>query len=325
MAHTPIRWGILGAAKIAREWLCPAINASAHGQIAAVASRSLAKAQAMAAPYVGAKAYDSYDALLADPDIDAIYIPLPNTEHVEWTLKCLNAGKHVLCEKPIAMKAAEIDALIALRNKTGLLAAEAFMVTHHPQWHRVRALIGAGKIGRLRHVQGAFSFFNDDMGNIRNQKAYGGGALPDIGVYPAVTTRFVTGEEPVAMRAQIEWENGVDITARAQADFPGFTMDFYVSIRMALRQQMVFHGEKAVLTLNAPFNAGSYGQAEIDIRHPDGSHEIEVFQTADQYRNQFDAFHDTLLNGTRFSCPLEFSKGNQRMIDMVYAAAEPQK
>jgi len=321
MTDSRVNWGILGAAKIAREWLCPAIHLSAKGRIGAVASRSMAKAQELAAPYGDVSCYGSYEALLADPRIDAIYIPLPNSDHVEWTLKCLKAGKHVLCEKPIAMKAAEIDQLIAVRDQTGLLAAEAFMVTHHPQWQRVRELVQSGKLGNLRHVDGAFTFFNDDMGNIRNQPAYGGGALPDIGVYPAVTTRFVTGEEPVAMRAQIEWENGVDTTARAQANFPGFTMDFYVSIRMALRQQMVFHGEKAVLTLNAPFNAGSYGQAEIDIRYPDGRHEIEVFQTADQYLNQFNAFHDTLLNGTGFPCPLEFSKGNQRMIDMVYDAA----
>lgn len=321
MAYPIIRWGILGAAKIAREWLCPALNASTHGRIAAVASRNFAKAEALAAPYFGAKAHGSYEALLADPEIDAIYIPLPNTDHVKWTLKCLEAGKHVLCEKPIAMQADQIDQLIKARDKSGLLAAEAFMVTHHPQWHRVREMIAAGKIGRLRHVEGAFTFFNDDMGNIRNQAAFGGGALPDIGVYPSVTTRFVTGEEPSTINAQIEWENDVDTTARVQATFPSFTMDFYVSIRMALRQQMVFHGEKAMLTINAPFNAGSYGQAEIDIRHPDGSHEIEVFQTADQYRNQFDAFHDTILIGTSFPCPLEFSRGNQRMIDMVYAAA----
>lgn len=318
MVNTYINWGILGAAKIAKEWLCPALHISAKGRIGAIASRSLANAQALAAPYGNVTCYDSYEALLADPTIDAIYIPLPNTDHVEWTLKCLEAGKHVLCEKPIAMKAAEIDQLITARDRTGLFAAEAFMVTHHPQWLRVREWVQSGKIGALRHVQGAFSFFNDDMDNIRNQAGYGGGALPDIGVYPSVTTRFVTGAEPTNIQSIIKWQNGVDTTARVLADFPGFSADFYVSIRMAARQQMVFHGEKGVLTVSTPFNPRAYGEAKIEIRFNNGDHLHETFPTADQYKNQFDAVHESILNGADYPCTLEFSKGNQRMIDMIY-------
>jgi predicted dehydrogenase len=315
-----IRWGILGAAKIAREWLCPAIHMSERGVLAAIASRRTERAAAMAAPY-GARVVDGYEALLADPEIDAIYIPLPNSDHVAWTLKCLEAGKHVLCEKPIALNAPEIDALIAARDRSGRFAAEAFMVTHHPQWHRVRQLIADGAIGRLRHVQCAFSFFNEDPENIRNQARLGGGALRDIAVYPCVTTRFVTGEEPTAVRAEIDWDLGIDATARVRADFPSFRLDFYVSMRMAARQFIAFHGTEGWLNVEAPYNAGYYADDAIELRREGGTIVRERFPLADQYRSEIDAFNATVLDGAPFDCPLEFSRGNQVMIDMVYAAA----
>ncbi len=223
MADRRVRWGILGAAKIAREWVVPAIHMSDRGEVAAIASRTPGKAAAMAAPYGEVTLHDDYEALLADPGVDAVYVPLPNGAHVEWTAKCLEAGKHVLCEKPIALKAEEIDPLIALRDRTGLLAAEAFMVSHHPQWLRARELVADGAIGRLLQVQGAFTFNNPDPDNIRNRADLGGGALRDIGVYPCISTRFVTGAEPLAVPyAAIEWDAGIDATARVEAAFPGF-------------------------------------------------------------------------------------------------------
>jgi predicted dehydrogenase len=316
-----VRWGILGAAKIAREWLAPAIHLSARGSVAAVASRDEGKAAALAAPY-GARVVAGYEALLEDPGIDAVYIPLPNGQHVEWTAKCLAAGKHVLCEKPLALKAEEIDELIRLRDQTGLVAAEAFMVVHHPQWLRVRELLAEGAVGQLRHVQGAFSFFNDDPANIRNMPELGGGALRDIGVYPSVTTRFATGAEPVRVRAEIDWDMGIDATARVWAAFPVFTMDFYVSMRMAPRQEMTFHGDAGWLTVRAPFNAGAYGDEVLELRTDDGRVVRERFPRDDQYRAQIDAFNASVLEGVPFACPLEFSRGNQRMIDMIYAAAD---
>ncbi|PZQ52633.1 MAG: oxidoreductase [Rhodovulum sulfidophilum] len=318
-----VRWGILGAAKIAREFVAPAIHASARGVVAGVASRGSGRAEALAAPYPGARIFGSYEAMLADPAIDAVYIPLPNSQHVEWTLKCLAAGKHVLCEKPIALRAEEIDAIIAARDASGKHAAEAFMVTHHPQWHRVRALLAEGAIGPLRHVQGAFSFFNADAGNIRNQPELGGGALRDIGVYPSVTTRFATGLEPVAARAAlIDWDMGIDATATVVVDFPGFRMDFYTSMRMAPRQRMVFHGEQGFIALHTPFNTRVYGEAALELRGADGRTVIERFPGADQYRAQIDAFDATVLDGAPYDCPLEFSRGNQVMIDMIYDAAK---
>lgn len=324
MADKSVRWGILGAARIAREWLCPAIHMSSRGHIEAIASRSGQKAEALASGYGQVRVFDHYKKMLADPDIDAIYIPLPNADHCEWTMQCLKAGKHVLCEKPIALKAEEIDVLIAQRNKSGLLAAEAFMVVHHPQWERVRELVQCGRLGQLKHVQGAFSFFNDDIDNIRNRAQDGGGALRDIGVYPAVVTRFVTGEEPDWIKSRIQWENDIDKTAQVWADFPSFSMDYYVSMRMAQRQTMVFHGEKATLTVKAPFNAKQYGDDIIQIRDDDGNIQIERFPMVDQYRVQIDRFNDCVLDGSEYPCSLEFSKGNQQMIDKIYASASAQ-
>lgn len=320
MPDRMVRWGVLGAAKIAREWLCPAIHKSAGGVMAAVASRDAARGAALAEPY-GARVIEGYDALLADPEIDAVYIPLPNSDHVPWTLKCLEAGKHVLCEKPIALEAGDIDRLIEARDRTGRFAAEGFMVTHHPQWHRARALVAEGAIGRLVHVQGAFSFFNDDPANIRNQAELAGGALRDIGVYPCVSTRFVTGEEPISVRAEIAWDKGIDATAKVWADFPDFTMDFYVSMRMGARQVMTFHGSEGWLAVEAPFNAGLYGDEVLRLRRADGTVVLERFPLADQYRAQIDAFNAAVVDGAPFACPLEFSRGNQVMIDMIYAAA----
>ena len=320
MRNGRVRWGVLGAAKIADEWLNPAIHLSGRGGLAAMASRDEARAAVMAAPY-GARAVAGYGALLADPEIDAIYIPLPNSDHVPWTLRCLEAGKHVLCEKPIALEAGEIDRLIAARDRTGLVVGEAFMVVHHPQWHRVREIVSGGGIGRLRHVQGAFSFFNDDPGNIRNKADLGGGALRDIGVYPSVTTRFVTGAEPDTVSAEIDFEAGIDATARVWARFADFHMDFYVSMRMAPRQLMTFHGTQGWVSVHAGFNAGLYGDAEIEVRTGDAVRVLERFPCADQYRAQIDAFNAAVLDGVPFPCSLEFSRGNQRMIDMIYRAA----
>ena len=321
MPDKSVRWGILGAARIAREWLCPAIHMSSRGHIEAIASRSQQKAQELSSGYGAIRIFDNYENMLADPDIDAIYIPLPNADHFDWTMKCLSAGKHVLCEKPIVLKAEEIDILIEQRDRTGLLAAEAFMVVHHPQWERVRELVQGGRIGQLQYVQGAFSFFNDDLQNIRNRSQDGGGALRDIGVYPAVVTRFVTGEEPDRIKSRIQWENDIDTSAQVWADFPTFSMDFYVSMRMALRQSMVFHGDKAILTVNAPFNAKLYGDDVIEIRDDDGKIQVERFALVDHYRVQIDRFNNFVLDGEEYPCSLEFSRGNQQMIDKIYASA----
>lgn len=315
-----MRWGVLGASDFARRWTAPAINEADNAVLAALATRDPAKAAAFAAIAPGLRVHDSYDALLADPGIDAIYIPLPNHLHVAWTIKALEAGKHVLCEKPMAMAEAEFDALIAARDASGKLAAEAFMITHHPQWHRVRELLADGAIGDLAHVDAAFSFDNRDKpGNIRNRSETGGGALRDIGVYIFGCTRFATGAEPETLDAQITWENGVDVTATIQAQFPGFSYAGMVSMRMHLRQEMTFHGTGGILRLTAPFNPGGYGPSEVHLRR--GTvHTVEALTEPRQYKLQIEAFGRSVRDGAPYPCPLEFSRGTQAMIDRAFAA-----
>ena len=316
-----VRWGVMGAAKIARTQLCPAIHMAAGGVLQAIASRSPAKLEIFSKQYPGVTEHGSYEAMLADPDIDAIYIPLPNDMHIDMSLRCLQAGKHVLCEKPIAMQADEIDTVIAARDATGLVAAEAFMVVHHPQWARVREILASGEIGNLAHVSGVFTYNNAaDAENIRNTSIHGGGALPDIGVYPVVTTRLATGAEPVQVSSKITWQDGVDLSANIMAEFPGFTMDFYCSMRMGLRQEMLFHCTKGWIRVLAPFNPDSYADGQLEIQSADGSTRFERFGSVNQYVLMIEAFNRSVSGGDPFACSLEFSKGNQEMIDLIKAA-----
>src|SRR6266404_1733732 len=191
-----VRWGVLGVANIAVTKVIPGMQRGESTEIAAIASRDLAKAQGAAAKLGIAKAYDSYEALLADPEIDAIYNPLPNHLHVPWSIRAMQAGKHVLCEKPIGLSVAEADELIGARDAAGVKAGEAFMARVHPQWLRTRDLVRTGAVGEPRIVTGFFSYFNRKPENVRNIAAWGGGALMDIGCYPITLSRMVFGEEP---------------------------------------------------------------------------------------------------------------------------------
>ena len=262
----PVRWGVLGAGKFAREQMAPAIHAAKNAEFAAIATSDPKKAEAFQAFQPRLRVFNEYDALLADEAIDAVYIPLPNHLHVEWTLKALAAGKAVLTEKPIALEEVVFDRLIAARDNAGLLAAEAFMPVHHPQWHKVRDLIAEGAIGELAHVRGMFTYNNADRpGNIRNRPETAGGGLRDIGVYPFGMARFATDAEPGAVRADITWENKVDTSARVSATFANFTFEALVSMRMQLFQEMTFHGDRGVLRVTAPFNPLSYGDADVHL------------------------------------------------------------
>ena len=198
------RWGVLSTAKIARDQLLPAIQDADNGVLTAVASRDEAKARALADRFGAPHAFGSYEALLASDTVDGVYIPLPTSRHIEWAVKAADAGKHVLVEKPLALAAKDIAEVIAARDRNKVLICEAFMVVYHPQWAKVRELVRSGAIGRLRHVQGAFAYYNVDPANMRNKLDLGGGALPDIGVYPTVSTRFVTGQEPLRIQATVE-------------------------------------------------------------------------------------------------------------------------
>lgn len=316
-----LRWGILGAAKFAREHMGPAINAAPRGRLAALATSSAAKAAPFAEFSPGLTLHDSYDALLGDPEIDAVYVPLPNHLHVHWALRALDAGKHVLVEKPLAMTAREFDPVISKRDTTGLLAAEAYMIVHHPQWQKAKALYEAGAIGKLVRVSAAFSYDNrSDTGNIRNKPDTGGGAVPDIGVYIYGSTRFVTGEEPSEiLSARVVRENGVDVWTHITADFPSFHYTGVVSMRMAPWQEVVFHGEQGVMKLTAPFNAQVYGEARVSVQSADLVETVYRFPADNHYVQQVANFNASVLDGAAYPCPLEFSKGTQSMIDMVWA------
>lgn len=316
-----VSWGILGAANFARAQMGPAIHAAKRAELTALATSSPEKASGFAAFAPAVRLLDSYDALLADPDIDAVYIPLPNHLHVDWTLKALAAGKHVLCEKPLTLAAAQFDPVIAARDKSGLLAAEAFMIVHHPQFVRARDIVQGGGIGRLRHVDAVFSYFNDDPDNIRNRRDAGGGGLPDIGVYTFGAARFVTGEEPEQIdHARIDYENGVDVFATVAAQFPGFTYSAVVSTRLSPRQEITFHGDKGMLRLTCPFNSDVHDIARLIL--DDGSRTVttERFPGVNHYVLQVENFGRAIRDGADYPCPLEFSRGTQAMMDMVFTA-----
>jgi len=320
-----MNWGVLGAAKFAREHMARAIHEAEGARFHALATSDVAKAEAFRAFCPDLKVHESYDALLSDPDIEVVYIPLPNHLHAEWSLRALQAGKHVLVEKPVAMRAADIDPLIALRDASGLFATEAYMIVHHPQWQRARALVQAGAIGRILHADTAFSYNNRaDTGNIRNRPETGGGSIPDIGVYTYGSVRWVTGAEPVWLDARIERENGVDVFAQVWGDMEGpggrFTYGAMTSMRLANRQEVVFQGEGGVIRLTAPFNAGLFGEAQLHMFRPGEPDHIERFPGARQYRNQVEAFVRHVRSGAAYPWTLEDARGTQAMIDRVFAS-----
>lgn len=319
------RWGVLSTAKIARDHVIPAILESENGMLAGIASRDEAGARVLAERFGAAHAFGSYEDLLASEAIDGVYIPLPTSDHVEWAIKAADAGKHVLVEKPLALKASDIAPVIEARDRNGVLVSEAFMVFYHPQWAKVRELIASGAIGRLRQVQGAFSYFNRDPANMRNRLDLGGGALPDIGVYPIVTTRLATGAEPKRVRATVERDRdfGTDILANVTADFGDFQMSFYCSTQMALRQEMVFHGEDGFIAVHAPFNAGDFDHHRIEL-HDQRRVEARVFRFPGtrQYRLQVEAFAARAGGQDIAIFPLEDSVSNQKVVDAAYRAGQ---
>jgi predicted dehydrogenase len=319
----PIRWGVLGAARFARSTMAPAIHSAPGHVLAALATRDRAKAAPFEALAPGLRVHGSYDALLADPEVDAVYVPLPHTLHVEWGVQALEAGKHVLVEKPVAMSEAQIAPLIAVRDRTGLVAAEAFMIVHHPQWAHMREVLASGAIGAVRHVDASFVYNNAaDPANIRNAAATGGGALPDIGVYAIGGTRLALGTEPEAIEhAWIDWQDGVDLTARISARFPGASAQWLVSMRMRREQSLTVYGERGVLKMEAPFNPLGFGESRVTWWAEDGERRERRWPLADQYVAQVVAFGAAMRGAAPFPWTLEDAAGTQRAIDMVLAKA----
>lgn len=318
MSTDHIRWGILGAAGFARTTMAPAINEARRSRLVALATRDPAKAAPFAEIAPGLAVHDSYEALLADPGIDAVYIPLPNALHLDWSIRAAEAGKAVLCEKPVALHATDIDRLIAVRDTTGRLVAEAWMPAHHPQWRTVRDLIADGTLGRLHTVTGFFTFGLDDPANIRLSPDLGGGALRDIGVYPIGTFRLATGLEPRIVWADAVFEGCVDTSVWFQARAGEVRFSCHVSMRTMRRQEMVFAGDRGALRVAAPFNPGKIGQADLILQRDRQGTEILSFPDVRQYALQVEAVAAHLLDGAPFPYPLEAARGTQAAIDAVF-------
>jgi predicted dehydrogenase len=322
-----IRWGVLGAARIARTKVIPGMQRSAECEVVALASRSLETALAAADPLGIPRAYGSYDELLDDPEVDVVYIPLPNHLHVPWSIKAAEAGKHVLCEKPIALDAAEARKLLAVRNRTGVLIQEAFMVRSHPQWLAVRDEVRSGRIGDLRAIQMAFSYFNRDPGNVRNQAGIGGGALMDIGCYPIVLSRFLFGAEPVRVIASVDRdpEFGTDRLTSALLDFPTGQCAFTCSTQLVPYQRTQVLGTRGRIEIEIPFNAPPDRACRIfldDGRDVFGTGiETRTFEICDQYTLQADEVSRAIRDGRPAPEPLEDAVANMEVIDALFRSA----
>jgi predicted dehydrogenase len=317
-----IRWGVLGAAKIATVKVIPAMQQGTLSEVTGLASRELSRAQEAAGPLGIAKAYGSYEELLADPDIDAIYNPLPNHLHVPWTIRAAEAGKHVLCEKPIALTAEEAKQLLAVRDRTGVKIGEAFMVHTHPQWLRAIEILKSGEIGRLRGFNFVFSYNNRDPKNIRNRADIGGGALMDIGCYPIHTSRWVFGEEPKRVVSLIERDPdfGTDRLTSAILDFPGGHAVFTCSTQASSFQRAMILGDAGRIEIEVPVNAPPDTPNRIFVHTTELR--TETFPVLDQYTIQGDAFSRAILENGDVPVSLEDAVANMRVIDGLFASGE---
>lgn len=323
-----IRWGILGAAKIAVDKVIPALQGGTHTEVVAIASRDEAKARAAATRLGIPRAHGSYEALIADPDVDAIYNPLPNHLHLPWTKAAAEAGKHVLCEKPIGLTAAEARELVAIRDRTGVTIQEAFMVWTHPQWRRVAELCRSGALGDVRGYSGVFSYFNNDPANIRNVADWGGGGLMDIGCYLIITSRMVFGEEPRRVMGLFDCDpsSGVDILTSMLIDYPSGQAVGLCSTRMAPYQRVQILGTRKRLEVEIPFNAPNDRPCRVWMDDgadlSGGNIETLSFETCDQYRIQGDLLSKAILDKTPQPYPLEMSVRNMEIIEAVFRSGQ---
>jgi predicted dehydrogenase len=326
--HKKVRWGVLGVAGIAVKKVIPAMQLGELSEIAAIASRDLSKAQEAAKMLGIAKAYGSYEALLADPEIDAIYNPLPNHMHVEWSIRAAEAGKAVLCEKPIGLTVAEAEELLAAEKRTGVVMGEAFMVRTHPQWLRTRELAQSGEIGELRAISGFFSYYNVNPANIRNIPAYGGGALMDIGCYPIFTSRMVTGEEPRRVLGLVERDAVMktDRLTSAILEFPSCQAIFTCSTQLVPYQRMQFLGTKARVEVEIPFNAPPDRPCRLFVDNGSdlfgGGIRQEEFPVCDQYTIQGEVFSKAVLGLGPVAVTIADSVRNMAVIEGLFRSAE---
>jgi predicted dehydrogenase len=325
---TKVSWGVLGVAKIGVEKVIPAMQLGAHAHVDAIASRELPRAREAAAKLGIGRAYGSYEELLADPTIEAIYNPLPNELHVPWTIKALEAGKHVLCEKPIALSADEARQLIAARDKSGKLVAEAFMVRFHPQWRRAHALANDGTIGTARAIQTFFSYHLLDPANVRNRPP-GGGGLYDIGCYAILTARYIFDAEPTRVVATLDIDPnfGTDRIGGGIVEFPGGRhLTFTISTQLSGHQRVTIVGDKGRIEVLVPFNALIDRPSRIVVDSGadlvGGGARSEEFAACDQYTLQGDAFSRAARGAAPLEFPIEDAILNMRVIDAMFCSAK---
>jgi predicted dehydrogenase len=312
-----LQWGVLSTSKFARTKMIPAIRHCAFAEVAAIASRDAVKAQEIAAEAGIPKIYGSYEELLADPKIDVIYNPLPNNLHVPWSIKALEAGKSVLCEKPIATSAAEAEQLLeAAKKYPHLKVMEAFMYRHHPQWRRAKQLVDEGQIGELKTIQSFFSFYNKDPQNIRNQVDVGGGAVMDIGCYCISLARFIFDAEPKRVYGVVDRDPqfGTDYIASGLLEFDRGTSTFTCSTQLAPYQRVNICGTGGRIEIEIPFNAPPDLPCKMWLQTGAGIEEI-VFEVCDQYTIEADLFSQAVINGTPVPTPLEDAVANMRVIE----------
>lgn len=333
---SPVVWGVLGASHFALMASLPAIKRAPLVRLAALASRSLSKAQQAASSVGAPRAYGSYEELLADPEIEAIYNPLPNNLHVPWSIAAARAGKHVLCEKPIALTAAEATELLRVQEETGKIIAEAFMVRYHPQWEKAVEVVQSGRIGQLRAVQTAFSYHNDDHGNIRNQKEAGGGALYDIGTYAINTARLVFGTEPLRAVGVCDLDpaTGCDRLTSGILDFGSGQASFVVGTQHVPYQRVHLFGTKGHLELEIPFNApgdrqcplllddGFVGAPDFTVAQSsdDRAERIEL-PIANHYALQWQGFSRAIRSGGPVRNDMKSSVANMRVLDAIFRSS----
>ncbi len=325
-----VRWGVLGVASIALRRAIPGMQKGEYSAITSIASRELRKAEHAAQKLGVPKVYGSYEAMLADPEIDAVYNPLPNNLHVPWSIKAAEAGKHVLCEKPLSTTVAEARKLLAARDRTGVKIGEAFMVRTHPRWLRARELVRAGRIGQVRSITGQFSYFNRDASNIRNIRESGGGALLDMGCYPITLSRFIYGEEPIRVFGDIERdpETGTDRLTSAILEFPSSQSAFTCSTQLVHFQRMQFLGTLGRMEIQYPINPPNDQPSQIlidDGKGPAAGLTTETFEYVDQFTIQGDLFSKAILDNGDVPVPVEDAIRNIAVIEAVFRSAESGK
>jgi len=328
MTTNRVKWGVLGVADIAVRLVIPAMRRGQLSHVMAIASRDLEKARAAAASLGIERAYGSYDELLADPDVEAVYNPLPNHLHVPWSIRAADAGKHVLCEKPIALSAAEARELQAAATRNGVIVAEAFMVRAHPQWLRVYDLVQTGRIGDLRLIVGHFSYYRRDPNDIRNRVDWGGGALMDIGCYPITIARWMFGAEPAEVLAQIEHDPDMQIDRLVSGlmRFDRGQASFTCAGQLVPYQRMHIFGTHGRIEVQIPFNAPNDRPTRIfvdDGRNLTGdSAETIELPAADQYLLQGERFSEAVRGIGTVPSSIENAINNMAVIDALFRSAQ---